>query len=213
MNWEELNPYKVVIFANGEIPMHEVALRQLKNAEIIICCDGAITNLLKLGFEPTIIIGDGDSIPPELLEKYADIIVQDKDIEYNDLNKALRYALQKGLNKIALIGAFGLREDHTLANLSIVLMFAEEKHSDIVIVGNYGVFTPIFQSIKLNSFPGQQVSIFSFDPKTYLSFSNLKYPVKQRAFQYFWEGSLNEALTDNFIVHFESGKVLIYRAF
>ena len=213
MNWEELHSYKTVIFANGEIPAHKIALQQLETAETIICCDGAVTKLLKLGFEPTVIIGDGDSTPPEILEKYADIFIQDKDINYNDLNKSFRYALNNGLCKIAVVGAFGLREDHALANLSIALMFAEEKNIDIVMISNYGVFTPAFKTVTLNSFQGQQISIFSFEPTTCFSFSNLKYAVTQRPFRHFWEGSLNESLGSSFTIHFESGKIFIYRAF
>jgi len=213
MNWKELNPYKTVIFANGETPAHEIALQQLENAEIIICCDGAVVKLLELGLEPTVIIGDGDSTPPEILAKYASIFVQDKDTNYSDLNKAFRYALKNGLTHVALIGAFGLREDHLLANLSIVMMFAEEKNLDIVMISNYGVFTPIFHTVTLNSFSGQQVSVFSFDRNVRFSFSNLKYPVEQRIFRYFWEGSLNEALTDSFTIRFEQGRGIVYRAF
>jgi len=213
MNWEELNPYKTVIFANGEMPVHEIALQQLRNAETIICCDGAVTKLLKLGFEPAVIVGDGDSTPPEILAKYANIFIQDKDVNYNDFNKAFRYALKNGLNKIAVIGAFGLREDHALANLSIALMFAEEEHLDIVMISNSGIFTPIFQTTVFQSFQEQQVSIFSFHPDTCFTFSNLKYPVERRTFRHFWEGSLNEALTDNFTIYLEKGRGLVFREF
>ena len=213
MNWEELKPYKTVVFANGEKPVHSVVLRQLENADTIICCDGAVTKLLELGFKPTVIIGDGDSAPPEILAEYADIFIQDKDDNYNDLNKAFRYAIRNGLTQIALLGAFGLREDHALANLSIVLMFAEEEHLDIVMISNYGVFTPAFQTVTLNAFVGQQVSIFSFQQDTHFSFSNLKYPVEHRAFRHFWEASLNEAMAEQFTIRFEQGRVFVYRVF
>ncbi len=213
MNWEEFNPYKTVIFANGEMPTHELALQQLKNAETIICCDGAVTKLLKLGFEPNVIIGDGDSTPIEILEKYSDIFIRDRDVNQNDLNKAFRYAKQQGFSQVAVIGAFGLREDHALANLSIALMFAEQEQIDLIMITNTGVFTPAFKTITLNSFPSQQISIFSFDPECCFTFLNLKYPVTQHPFRYFWEGSLNEALSDNFTIRFKQGRIFVFRAF
>jgi len=201
------------LLAKGEIPQGKIPLAMLGNARQIVCCDGAVDNLIKLGFEPTAIVGDCDSISGELLQLFNNRIHPDKDIEYNDLNKALRYYNSLGISKIALLGGFGLREDHALANVGIMMMFAREKAMDLVMVTNYGVFTPIFNSISFNSYPGQQISVFSFSEDTELTFSGLKYPVIKRKFKHLWEGSLNEALSDNFSVQFEKGTVLVYRAF
>jgi len=209
----ELAAYENVLLAKGEIPQGKIPLAMLGNARQIVCCDGAVDNLIKLGFEPTAIVGDCDSISGELLQLFNNRIHPDKDIEYNDLNKALRYYNSLGISKIALLGGFGLREDHALANVGIMMMFAREKAMDLVMVTNYGVFTPIFNSISFNSYPGQQISVFSFSEDTELTFSGLKYPVIKRKFKHLWEGSLNEALSDNFSVQFEKGTVLVYRAF
>ena len=209
----ELAAYENVLLAKGEIPQGKIPLAILGNARQIVCCDGAVDNLIKLGFEPTAIVGDCDSISGELLQRFKNRIHPDKDIEYNDLNKALRYYNSLGISKIALLGGFGLREDHALANVGIMMMFAREKAMDLVMVTNYGVFTPIFNSISFNSYPGQQISVFSFSEDTELTFSGLKYPVIKRKFKHLWEGSLNEALSDNFSVQFEKGTVLVYRAF
>jgi thiamine pyrophosphokinase len=209
----ELAAYENVLLAKGEIPQGKIPLAMLGNASQIVCCDGAVENLIKLGFEPTAIVGDCDSISGELLQRFKNRIHPDKDIEYNDLNKALRYYNSLGVSKIALLGGFGLREDHALANVGIMMMFAKDKAMDLVMVTNYGVFTPIFNSTSFNSYPGQQISVFSFSEDTELTFSGLKYPVVRRKFKHLWEGSLNEALSDNFSVQFEKGTVLVYRAF
>lgn len=209
----ELAAYENVLLAKGEIPQGKIPLAMLGNARQIVCCDGAVDNLIKLGFEPTAIVGDCDSISGDLLQRFKSRIHPDKDIEYNDLNKALRYYSSLGISKIALLGGFGLREDHALANVGIMMMFAKEKAMDLVMVTNYGVFTPVFNSVSFNSYPGQQISVFSFSEDTELTFSGLKYPVVRRKFKHLWEGSLNEALSDNFSVQFEKGTVLVYRAF
>jgi thiamine pyrophosphokinase len=210
---QELSAYENVLLANGEIPQGVVPLALLSNASRIVCCDGAVDKLLQLGYEPSAIVGDCDSISGELLERYRHLVHPDKNVEYNDFNKALRYYNDLGVNKIAVLGGFGLREDHALANVGIMLMFAEEKVMDLLMVTNYGVFSPVFKTTSFNSYPGQQISVFSFSKDTELTFSGLKYPVVQRKFEHLWEGSLNEALSDKFTVEFENGKVLVYRAF
>ena len=210
---KELSSYENVLFVNGEIPQGEIPLAMLENARGIVCCDGAVDKLLQLGYEPSAIVGDCDSISGELFERYRHIIYPDKDDEYNDLNKALRYYIGRGVSKIALLGGFGLREDHALANIGIMMMFAEEKAMELLMVTDYGIFSPAFKTASFSSYPGQQISVFSFSKDTELTFSGLKYPVVRRKFEHLWEGSLNEALSNNFTVEFESGKVLIYRAF
>lgn len=209
----ELAAYDKVVLANGDIPDNEIPLNLLQKASQIVCCDGAVDKLTQIGIEPAAIVGDCDSISPELFEKYSAIIHCDRDIEYNDLSKSLRYFQRNNVNKVAVLGASGLRDDHALANLGIVMMFADEDGMDLCMVTNYGIFTPIFKTTTFNSFPGQAVSIFSFSDNTPLTFQGLKYPVKERIFKHLWEGSLNEAVSDQFTVAFLSGKVFVYRTF
>ena len=205
--------YQAVIIANGEIPSHAIPLQLLKSVRSIICCDGAVSKLLTLGLEPTVIVGDGDSILSEHRQRFEAIFQQDDSKEYNDLTKALHYCLSKSIQSVAIVGASGLREDHALSNLGVMLMFAEQHQMHIDMITNYGVFTPAFRTVTLRSYMGEQISIFSFDTKTEYTFHQLRYPAVQRTFVHFGEGALNEALGDTFTVEFEKGKVLIYRAY
>ncbi len=61
-----------------------------------------------------------DSIPGDLREKYAGKIITIKDQEINDLTKAVYFAQNVGQEEIVILGATGLREDHTLGNISLL---------------------------------------------------------------------------------------------
>lgn len=209
---------KTIILANGEIPTHPKAIEALQTATYIVCCDGAINNLVELGFNPTVIIGDLDSISEAMYSKYRDIIIADKDVEYNDLQKALRYCISMNWLDIIILGGFGKREDHALANISIMLQYSnpllnQNFELKIQMITNTGLFTPIHQTTTFESFEKQQVSIFSFDKNTKLTFHGLKYPVENRSFQYLWEGSLNESLSDSFTVECSGGEVVIFQVY
>lgn len=210
---KELCQYQHLILANGEFPNHPIHTHLFENAKAIVCCDGAIEKLLQTKFQPTAIVGDGDSISPELKSRYHTIFHLDKDESVNDLNKALRYYLRMGIRRVAILGAFGLREDHALANLGVMMLFAEKEKMEIMMIGNHGVFTTATESVTLNSFPGQQISLFSFRSETIFSFQGLKYPVRKQSFDYLYEASLNEAIGVKFSVSFNKGRVLIYRSF
>jgi thiamine pyrophosphokinase len=202
---------RVVILSNGAPPAQPHALRPLQEADIIVCCDGAADNLLQLGFTPDVIVGDGDSMSETCRQRFAEHIYIDKNVEINDLQKSIRYCIEQKWSAATILGGTGLREDHALANLSILLMYG--KQIDLQMITDFGIFTPIYKTTVFPSHKGEQVSIFSFDYNTKLSFVNLLYPVKERNFRYFWEGSLNESLSDSFTVMMHNnGEVLVYQS-
>lgn len=207
----DLTLYKTVIVANGAFPERGDALELLQRAERIICCDGAIDKLTAHGFSPTAVVGDCDSMRRDSMERWKNILHPDKSEEYNDLQKALRYCIKERLTQVALVGCEGLREDHFIANLSIMVTYS--RMLSLVMVTQEGVFNVLHQSATLPSRPGQQVSIFTKDEKLPLTFHGLKYPVRHRVFQFLWEGSLNEALGEAFTIEMHGeGDILVYRA-
>ena len=200
---------RTVILANGAFPTKKHALEILRQAEQIICCDGALDKLMAAGYEPTAIVGDFDSAQAASLERWKDRLHPDKSEEYNDLQKALKYCIAHHLSHITLLGCGGLREDHFIANLSIMATYSELL--DLRMETDRGTFIAIRQTTTLPSFKGQHVSVFSKDEHLPLTFHNLKYPVHERCFQHLWEGSLNEALGDSFTIELHGeGVVLVF---
>lgn len=203
--------FDAIILANGEAPSSDLALHFLKRSTPLVCCDGAMKHLRALQLEPTVIVGDGDSLSPDDHREYGHLFCADKSTEYNDLTKAFRYCRTQQWRRVLVLGAFGLREDHALANISLIMKHCTD--FDIVAMGNYGLFTPIQHSTTFPSYAGQPVSVFSFTPETKITFTGLQYPVTERQFWHFWEGSLNMAASDTFTIEFEKGKLLVYQAF
>ena len=207
----ELSRYSTVIVGNGETPQGEIPMLFLQHARFIVCCDGALEKLLKIGMKPDVVIGDCDSISEDRRQQFKDIIIEDKDQECNDLQKALKYCLRQQFGPIAILGASGLRDDHQLANLSILNMYAERM--DLIMVSNYGLFSFISEDTTFASTPGQEVSVFSFDGQALFSFSGLQYPVHNRRFAQLWEGSLNKALGNSFTITLNNGRGVVFREF
>ena len=97
-----------VIVANGRFPSAELPLRLLKEAKTIIACDGAVKTLYEKGIHPDAIVGDLDSIPAGLRERYADRIHHVEDQEINDLTKSVRFAHTQGSYIGKYIPSYGL---------------------------------------------------------------------------------------------------------
>ena len=106
MKYEHYTP-EAVILANGEYPSHPLPLQMLKNAEFVVCCDGAANEYILRGHTPDVIIGDGDSLSPEYKELFSPIVHQIADQETNDQTKAVHFLQKKGFRRIAIVGATG----------------------------------------------------------------------------------------------------------
>ena len=197
-----------VILASGLFPTTERALRYLREADFLACCDGAANDCVAAGFEPDVIVGDGDSIAPNVMERYADRVVRIAEQETNDLSKTFHHCLQLGRrDAFVILGATGKREDHALANLALLMDYAEE-HADVMMVSDFGTFYPCCDTKRLSVNPGQEVSIWNFGA-SYFSAEGLMYPLYD--FTKLWQGTLNVATRPDIAVH-AKGNFLLYVA-
>jgi thiamine pyrophosphokinase len=209
MNIPLLQDFPTVIVADGAFPTGKDALRALHSAKRIVCCDGAVEPLVKIGLQPAAIVGDMDSISAAMQRKYAAILHPSAEQESNDLTKAVKYCITQELTAITIVGATGKREDHTIGNISLLAGYSQIVN--IQCITDYGVFVAICQSSKFDSYAGQQVSLFSLNPTAKITSEGLKYPLHQRQLTSWWQGSLNEAIGDCFALEFNSANLLIYR--
>ena len=172
----KIPPAETVILADGDFPCHSVPLEILRNARRIICCDGAVSSLLSEGLEPFSIVGDCDSVGPDIAVRYADRLYRIAEQETNDLTKSVKWCVERGFNDLAILGGTGKREDHTLGNISLLADYSVS--ASVSMVTDHGIFRAVSESCRFLSVPGQQVSVFSLDPGTAITSEGLKFPLK-----------------------------------
>ena len=189
--------FDAVIVAGGESPTATVPLDVLHNAPYVVCCDGAADRYIATGHTPDAIVGDGDSISAENREKYAHLLHIIAEQETNDQTKAVRFLMEQGKQRIAIVGATGLREDHTIGNISLLVEYAR-MGCNVCSFTDYGIFIPCNGTTIHKCHKGQQVSIFSITAKD-LSAEGLRYPIYD--FNNWWQGTLNECSGDKFTIN------------
>lgn len=202
---------KVVILANGKFPEHIVPLNILSEANTIVCCDGATVKLEKFGLTPNAIVGDLDSITDELKAKYFDRLFHFPDQNSNDLTKAVNWCKNKNIKNILILGATGMREDHALGNIGLLCSYVK-LGINVEMVTDYGVFTPILQPKRFESFEGQVVSIFSPRNETTVTSQNLEYPLVDLQITDLWMGTLNKSLGNWFELDFAPGPLIVFQS-
>ncbi len=205
---EPFVPGEVVILADGLFPSSSNVLEYLHAADQIICCDGATQPLLDFGREPSLIIGDLDSISPALKTRFSDRLVEKPSQDTNDLTKAIVWAAEHDVSRLAVLGADGGRIDHTIANAGLIA--EHRRRMDLAMVTDDGLLIPLDHSARFRAEPGQQVSIFSLSPGTRYSTTGLKYPLDKSLLPTLWSGSLNEVVETSFTVEFDGGPTLVF---
>lgn len=110
---------KCVIIGGAPIEDYERA-RSFAEGRFAIYCDCGLRHREKLGIEPDLIIGDFDSHRKP--ETKTEVIVLPREKDDTDSVYALKEALKRGFEDFLLIGAVGARMDHTIANVSLLLM-------------------------------------------------------------------------------------------
>ena len=88
----KIGSFDAVILANGDFPHAEIPLDLLSRAPFVCACDGAVNHYP----QADAIVGDGDSVPGDLRDR----LIQIDEQEDNDLTKATRYCLSKGMRRI-----------------------------------------------------------------------------------------------------------------
>lgn len=201
------NAPDAVVVADGDYPTHPIPLRVLQQAPFLCCCDAALENLLAHSITPDAICGDGDSLPLRRKKQFAHLLHRESEQADNDLTKATRYCIGQGYRRIAYLGATGGREDHTLGNISLMAQYATEFGIQPVMYTDHGYIVPVIGRATLPTFPRQQVSIFNFGCSN-IDSDGLLWPT--RSFDMWWQGTLNEALTDHITLCATGGSCLVF---
>lgn len=116
---------KAVLFAGAAITDYNFCEKYLQGADCIICCDGGMHHAKALGITPDYIVGDFDSVRPEVLEEYRNMGISIRQFPTHknetDMQLGMLLALELGAMELVLIGGIGDRFDHTLANAHLLL--------------------------------------------------------------------------------------------
>ncbi len=109
---------KVVILLGGPLLVTQRLLREVRGSRVI-AADSGMAHAEALGLAPELWVGDFDSSPPELLEKYPKVEkkVYPSDKDQTDGELAVEAALAMGASELWLLGALGGRSDHGLSHL------------------------------------------------------------------------------------------------
>ena len=219
---------EAVILCSGDYPSHPIPSAMLHDATRVVCCDSAAFEYVRREGLPWCIVGDCDSILSPttdderlILERCRHLIIHVAEQDSNDLTKAVRHCKELGISRLAIVGATGQREDHTLGNISLLIEYMR-MGIDVRMYTDHGIFIPCSGDIECHvpipkgfmadddhnarRMKSTQISIFNISANRYAT-CGLRYPFAHLG--NWWEGTLNEAVTSPFSIQAD-GEYLLF---
>ena len=111
---------RCVIIGGADIGRYDRIRGYLREGDFYICCDSGLKHREGLDIVPDLIVGDFDSYDNPQLNIETITLPREKDD--TDTVFAVKEALSRGFQDFLLVGVIGGRLDHTLGNVSLLLM-------------------------------------------------------------------------------------------
>ena len=199
----------IIILCDGAFPTQPYPLYLLDSAEGVVCCDGALEKLLahNPSARPLAVVGDMDTLPEALQKQFSAVVVREREQDDNDLTKAMRWVLREHpeLAEIVILGATGLREDHTIGNLGLLMEYTrlfDLGERKVTMVSDYGTAFAITDTCDLHLGEGRRFSLFSADNTLRIASEGLQWPTDNVVFDAWWKATLNRTVAPIVSLHF-----------
>ena len=133
-----------------------------ESAELLLCADTAYLATDAEGITPHIVIGDFDHGKASALDGRDDIIRVPCEKDDTDTMLCIKYAIEKGADKLTILGGIGGRLDHTFANLQ-ALAYAEKQGAFAVLKNGKNEAFLISKPVHIPKKNGWYLSVFAYD--------------------------------------------------
>ena len=171
-----------LVFAGGDPVDGDVAARLPQAGLTVVAADSGVEVALALGRRVDLVIGDFDSADPAAVEAAvasgAEVRRYPADKDQSDLELALHAARGSGAKRVVVVGGYGGRLDHFLAN---ALLLASPAFADLdiqALVGDARI-TVIHREARLSGAPGDLVSLLAVGgPARRVRTAGLRFPLE-----------------------------------
>lgn len=200
--------FDAVICLNGALP--DLSMVTELAAIPMIAADGAANVLYTQGIVPEFVVGDMDSITPDVHAALRNTsqFLPDHDQELNDFEKALRFAQMQLWYNVAIYGLGGLQLEHTFNNWSVVMKMSEVLN--LSILDGTRIAIPRSSSFSFSAKTKEVISILP-QPATVITTTGLRWNLNNEELRLgSREGARNVADEECVSIDIHSGSLLFF---
>lgn len=209
---------RVIIFAAGKYGKKEYYRNIITSDDFLLCADGGANFAYSLGLVPNLVLGDFDSIAPDvqkLLENEGCPFVKyPAEKDESDLELALEHALRIKPEEIIIFGALGGRIDHALANIFLLETAVPPELS--FSLRDEGLAIYLFnESLVLEGNKGDILSLLPLSEKAEnVRTEGLSYPLKGEVlYRNQTRGLSNIFVSEKVMITISAGKIIAIHSF
>lgn len=184
---------------------------------LVVGVDGGAYHARQMGIKVDVLMGDLDSISEEDYNYYVDagtkIIKYPEAKDETDTELAVEYAIDKGCTYIYIIGGFGSRIDHSLANIFLLKKMVERGVEGYVVNENNEI-TLINKNCKLLKEENTKVTLLPLTEKVEgITTKGLLYPLENATLEIGPSRGLSNEFIENIAeVSIKKGLLLVIKA-
>lgn len=177
----------VVVAASGDVPSSGLprVAALMTAADLLIAADGGLAHFHRAGIWPQLIVGDLDSVVADhvaaAVSAGTEVVQAPAAKDETDLELALQVAAERGASSITVVGLFGGRVDHELANIGLITS-DRWSEQDIVMAGDDGSrrVWVVHDALELHEPAGTTVSVLPWNgPAAGVSNDGFEWPLDQ----------------------------------
>ncbi|MHB1461264.1 MAG: thiamine diphosphokinase [Armatimonadota bacterium] len=204
---------RVLLMLNGQPPSVELTQHCTRLSELVVAADNGARHLLDAGVEPNLIVGDIDSLSPDLATMYQQCLCKVETQENTDLEKSLTAIISAYPSAhVTILGGTGRRLDHELGNFLCAATWADRLSLRIVSDSESVYFPRAAQTLKVHTAIGQTVSLFGLPQAEGVCTSGLRWPLCDELLPMGTRGVSNETTEDHITVSFRAGRLVVVLA-
>ena len=204
---------QALIVLGGGAPGRALLESCMRDADLVIAADSGLAAFDAAGLEPDLLVGDMDSVPADVLEKYAGRIPEHRlncIKDDTDGVDALDMAIARGAEKITLLGALGGRLDHALANV-MLLVRAHRKGAKAEILSESVRISRVDGYASLSGAKGDTVSLLPLGRAEGVTLKGFFYPLDQAALESDYPLGISNVVTDDQAeIKADSGDLILF---
>ncbi len=202
-----------LIVLGGDAPGKALLESCAASAEMSIAVDRGLEAFVHAGVKPDILLGDMDSVRPDLLERLqADTEVDRLPCVKDDTDgvHALDVAIERGARHITLLGALGGRMDHAMANL-MLLIRAARRGVKAQILSETVRIERADSVTMLCGAKGDTVSLLPMGEAKGVTLTGFYYPLERRDLDSSYPLGISNVVTeDPASIQVESGDLMVF---
>lgn len=175
---------RAVIVSGGSLNDISLIKRYMTSDSRLIACDSGLNHVYRAGLKPDIILGDFDSVEPEILEYFKnmgiDITTYPVKKDSTDTELGIFAAEKLGADDIIILAGSGTRLDHTIANIQILLPLSQ-RGIRARLIDEHNIVELVTDRLAIINKKGSYISLLPLTEKVYgICSQGLEYSLDNR---------------------------------